>query len=375
MSGNSTQPNSMRPPDHPPRRVIAVRALVVVGTASIIAAVALWYFNPRGAREGQLPQRAGYELDGYTEVDESLVGYRKTSGISLRQAPAELARPVAITVGPDDAVYVVGDQRLLEFASDGGFRRAVDLPAVPSCVAVAPAEGELPEQVLVGLGNRVAVLDRAGSVADTWQSFGEKARITAIAAGAEDVFLADAGNRIVHRVDRRGEIVGELGRRDPDRNIVGFVIPSPYFDLALAPDGLLRVVNPGVNRIEIYTPRGDLELYWGKASISIEGFCGCCNPANIAILPDSSVVTAEKGLPRVKVYEPTGDLRSVVAPPRFFADSSASHQDTRDDVRMPVLDVAADSRGQVYVLEPGRQVIHVFAETTAEPDQSAPATE
>ena len=67
----------------------------------------------------------------------------------------------------------------------------------------------------------------------------------------------------------------------------------------MASDGLLRVVNPGRHRIEAYTFDGDLEFSWGKVSVGIEGFCGCCNPVNFAILSDGSFITCEKGLTRV----------------------------------------------------------------------------
>ena len=65
------------------------------------------------------------------------------------------------------------------------------------------------------------------------------------------MFVADAGRRIVVRYDLEGNFVNEIGRKDEKRNIDGFVIPSPYFDIAVAKDGLLRVVNPGEHRIGI----------------------------------------------------------------------------------------------------------------------------
>ena len=87
----------------------------------------------------------------------------------------------------------------------------------------------------------------------------------------------------------------------------------------MAPDGLLRVVNPGMHRIEAYTPDGDLESFWGRRVDGIEGFCGCCNPANIAILPDGRIVTAEKGIPRVKVYHGRGQFVAWWPGPEMLA--------------------------------------------------------
>mgnify|MGYP007038407208 CR=1 FL=1 len=38
-----------------------------------------------------------------------------------------------------------------------------------------------------------------------------------------------------------GKTIAVIGRRDPAVGHKGFVIPSPYFCLRMAPDGLLRV--------------------------------------------------------------------------------------------------------------------------------------
>ena len=127
-------------------------------------------------------------------------------------------------------------------------------------------------------------------------------------------------------------------------------MPSPYFDLAMAPDGLLRVADTGRRKIEAYPPDGDLELSWGESSAGIEGFAGCCNPVNFAIRPAGGFVTAEKGITRVKVYDEAGAFEGVVAAPdRFTGASDAA-----------ALDVAVDSRGRVLVLDPDRGTVRVF---------------
>src|SRR5262249_4676088 len=135
-----------------------------------------------------------------------------------------------------------------------------------------------------------------------WASPGGRAWLTGLTTSAKDVFVADAGNRVIWRCDHSGKVLARIGEKNKERNIPGFIVPSPYFDLEMHPDGLLRVANPGRHRVEAYTVDGDLELAWGVASTAIDGFCGCCNPINIALLPDGRIVTCEKGLPRVKVY-------------------------------------------------------------------------
>jgi hypothetical protein len=117
-------------------------------------------------------------------------------------------------------------------------------------------------------------------------------------------------------------------------------------------DGLLRVNNSGRHRIEVYTVEGDLELFWGKPSAAIEGFCGCCNPVGLALLPDGRYITCEKGLPRVKRYSAEGNFEGVVAGPESFPENAqAGKARDSEDGTMGGLDAAVDARGLVYVLD------------------------
>jgi hypothetical protein len=119
-------------------------------------------------------------------------------------------------------------------------------------------------------------------------------------------------------------------------------------DLAMAPDGLLRVVNPGRHSIEAYTLRGELELSWGKPGSAIDRFIGCCNPAHFALRPDGGFVTSEKGLVRIKTFSWDGTFEAVVAGPDSFADGVDS------------VDVAADSTGRIVALDPNGARVRIF---------------
>jgi hypothetical protein len=168
-------------------------------------------------------------------------------------------------------------------------------------------------------------------------------------------------------------LINRIGEKSPERNIPGFVIPSPYFDLAVASDGLLRVTNPGRHRIEAYTFEGDLEFWWGEFSSRLEGFCGCCNPVNFAILPDDSFVTCEKGLVRVKIYNHKGNFVGVVAGPEQLVEGGASRvsefgagSGSREaGARAGGFDVAVDSRGRIFVLDTIKNVVRIFARKKA----------
>ena len=120
-------------------------------------------------------------------------------------------------------------------------------------------------------------------------------------------------------------------------------------DAVFGPDGLIWLANPGLHRLEAYTPDGLLTRFWGTRGAGIESFFGCCNPADFAILPDGSFITAEKQIARIKRYDADGVFQSVVAPPAAFG------------VNMLGMDVAVNAQGQVLVLERGTRVVRVFA--------------
>ena len=149
---------------------------------------------------------------------------------------------------------------------------------------------------------------------------------------------------------------GKAARPDrqarPVAGIPGFIVPSPYFDVAVAPDGLLRVVNPGAHRVEAYTFDGHLELSWGKRGMGIGDFCGCCNPSNIAILPDGRVVTAEKGIPRVKVYSASGSSSAWWPGRKCWRPTSRPPSKPATSSRLHPVDLAVDSRARILVLDP-----------------------
>jgi hypothetical protein len=177
----------------------------------------------------------------------------------------------------------------------------------------------------------------------------------------DNVFVADAGNRIIVRYDMVGNVVKTIGEKDPERNIPGFVVPSAYFDLAVSGDGLLRAVNPGRLRIEAYTMDGDFEFSWGRSSMDIDGFCGCCNPANIAVLPSGGFVTCEKGLVRVKVYDSEGRFVGVVAGPDQLVEGG-EHKICilPEQCQTGGFDVAVDSAGHVFVLDTIKNIVRTF---------------
>lgn len=306
-----------------------------------------------------------YDISRLAQTDPALLHYERVARITdLRKNPRRIA------IGPEDTLYVAAGNYLSAFDAQGVPLREIALGGAASCLAVGP-DGDL----FAGLRDHVERFNSKGQRRDTWESPGPRTWLTGIAVSGDNVFLADAGNRIVLRCDAAGKVLGRIGARDKERGVPGFIIPSPFFDLEVHRDGLLRVGNPGRHRVEAYTLNGDLELAWGRPSNQIDGFCGCCNPINLALFPDGRVITCEKGLPRVKVYQADGTLESVVAGPETFPANAKATSGARlaDGTPPGGLDAAVDSKGRVYILDFVQGDILVMARksgTAATPTQT-----
>jgi hypothetical protein len=162
------------------------------------------------------------------------------------------------------------------------------------------------------------------------------------------------------RADAAGKVLASIGGRDPERGIEGFVVPSPYFSVRMAPDGLLRIVNPGAHKIEAWTREGTLEIAWGKSSFAVDGFCGCCNPVSFDMFPDGSYVTCEKGLPRVKLYDSHGDFDGLVAGPEAFPGYLKAANAGTPETASAGLYVAVDPQRRILVLDVIAGEVRIF---------------
>ena len=331
--------------------------VAVVFVAAVAGVVATGLIDRSGTRGKRLAEQFEYRIDDYKKVDPAWIRWRQTAMFDVRVPQAR-----AIAVGPEDRVYVAGPQALHVLEPDGKARTEVALESAPSCLAVGGARHAVLGRIYLGLKDRMELRQPDGTPAGDWESLGPKALLTSIALGEKDVFAADAGSGMIYRFDVDGKQLGRIGQRDAERRLGRFVVPSPFFDVAVAPAGTLYAVNPGLLRIESYTPDGKLQLFWGRGSAEIDGFFGCCNPANIAVLPDGRIVAAEKGLLRVKVYSAEGALDGVVAGPEQLDSPGAAPEEGLADREYAAVDVAVDSRGRVLVLDRTTGVVRVFEE-------------
>jgi len=325
--------------------------IVIVTFAIAAATIAVLRIDRTGRKGSGLGEAFTYDLNDLRKTDPALIQYEEVGKIKTGFQDV-----FGVAVGPNEQIYVVGDKAVRVFNGNGSLLSEIKLTDSPRCLAVTD-DGT----IYIGMRDYVEIYDPKGVRKANWEKLGENTVLTSIAVSGNDVFLADAGNRVVLRYDTSGKLVNRIGEKDEDKNIPGFVVPSPYFDLAIAPDGLLRVVNPGRHQIEAYTFDGYLELSWGKTSTSIDGFSGCCNPVNFAILKDGGFVTCEKGLPRVKIYDADGAFVGVVAGSELFAEhGKACPPDGFLSCQTGGLDIAVDSRARILVLDPDEKTVRIF---------------
>jgi hypothetical protein len=295
--------------------------------------------KPNAQGEGTVNPFA-YDISRFQKTDPKLISYEEVTRWPI---PHKEARRLAI--GPDDQLYLCAGNYIncLSRTGQPGLELALMGPAC--CVAVARDK-----TIFAGLRDHIEVFDSKGGRLARWASPDPKTWFTGLAASETDVFAADAGKLVVLRYDRTGKIVGRIGRKDADRNVPGFIVPSPFLDVMIHRDGLLRVNNPGRHRVEAYTFDGDLEGAWGKPTAAIDGFCGCCNPIAITAMADGRVVTCEKGIPRVKIYGAAGEFESVVAGAESFPENAHACTDLNDCIHGGI-DAAVDSGGRIYILD------------------------
>jgi DNA-binding beta-propeller fold protein YncE len=238
-------------------------------------------------------------------------------------------RPRGIAIDAKDNLYVAGAKGVAVFDPSGKKTREIPSSGPATCVTIG-ADGD----VFIAQETRIEVFDAQGKPKASWgkegKGPGELGYVTSLAVCDDFIYVADYGNRALHRFAVTGDFVD---------SIPGFLIPSPFFDCAIGPEKTLLVGNTGRHRVERYDTNGKLLGFWGKQGLAPEDFCGCCNPTNLAVFEDGRIAASEKGIPRLRVCDAKGNLLAFLGPEAFPEDAKG-------------MDLAIDSKGRIALLEP-----------------------
>lgn len=310
-----------------------VNLILIVLALAIAIIIARDFVQNRGGKNIENPY--AFDVSEYRKVDPAEILYKEEKVLQLK-----VGEPKGIDYY-DGVIYMIADSSLIQLNLQGQMLKEVKLDAAPTALAAG-------NQLWVALKNQVIAFDQDGNEMQRWNDFGPRSVITSLAVSPEFVYVADAGNRLVYQFSHQGELLQQIGERNDDKAVPGFVIPSPYFDVALNEEDYLWAVNPGRHSLENFNADGAMRSSWTASSVKTEGFSGCCNPAHMAIMEENAFVTSEKGIVRVKVYDQHGKYIGVVAPPDMFD----------DDAKAP--DVCVDEEGRVILLDFNRKQVRVF---------------
>ncbi|MGD0581677.1 MAG: hypothetical protein ABR974_01885 [Bacteroidales bacterium] len=187
----------------------------------------------------------------------------------------------------------------------------------------------------------VQEFNRDGERIAEWGPFEDNSIITSVASNNSHIVFADAGNKIIMVLDKKGDLNSMIGKSGEP-----FIIPSPYFDVAIDHDNNIYVANTGNRRIEKRDLTGRILLSFGEPGTAPGAFCGCCNPAHFILIP-GGFVTAEKGINRIKVLNAKGEFTEFVSSVNEFVPS------------LP-LDVASTDGKIIYGANPADSKVYIF---------------
>lgn len=315
------------------KQKVIIWILLILLIAVVAFMVKDFFYQPKSSNENPYE----YKMDKLRHIDPALITYKEEA-----QIKPEIGSLHAIAIDKSDDIYLAGKDKVIIYNSELVQKSTFSTGKEVKCIAVESGK------IYLGIQDHIEVYDINGKLLKSWTPVNAKSVITSIALSEKFVYAADAGSRIVYQYNREGKLVKEIGKKNAEKGILGFVIPSPYFDLLIGREGELWVVNPGRHSLESYNENGDLISSWTKTSMDVDGFCGCCNPSNIAMLSDGSFVTSEKAIERVKIHLPNGDFKSVVASPESFIEGTKG------------IDLAVDSKDRIYVLDPEKKVVTIY---------------
>jgi DNA-binding beta-propeller fold protein YncE len=262
---------------------------------------------------------------------DSLPDYWKISGELL----PEEGSLKAVTVSPTGNIYLGGNSFVSCYDKDLKLLWNLKTPSQVTSLSISG------DTIFASTIEQILILSREGKIKNEWGPFEDSCIITSVSSNKKFVVFADAGNKMIFILDKGGEVKKLIGQNDGQ-----FVIPSPYFDVALDFENNLYIANTGHRRVETRTIEGVLKSSFGEPGTAPGAFCGCCNPAHFIIIPDG-FVTAEKGINRIKILNKTGEFVEYVSSKNKFVPS------------VP-LDLASADGKTIYAANPADSRLYIF---------------
>lgn len=309
-------------------------ALMIILIGIVVVFMAKDLFKPKAQESNPFV----YDIENFKTTDSAKICYQE-----IKRFNPVIESLKAIAIDSYDNLYVTGKQKVIVYDSLLQLKNEFPIKGEAKNIHVNESG-----DIFLGMHNHIEILDKEGKNKQVWNPFNSRSVITSIAVKNQWVFVADAGNKILLKYDTDGNFKQEIGKKDTINGIKGFVIPSPYFDVAIGRQGEIWAVNSGLHQFEAYNEQGELFSSWKRTSMHWYGFSGCCNPSHIALLSDGSFVTSEKGLVRIKIHEPTGDFKCVVAAPNEF------------DEKTKGIDLTVDSKDRIYAIVPELNEIRIY---------------
>ncbi len=209
---------------------------------------------------------------------------------------------------------------------------------MPSRITALSADGDT---IYAASAELIYLISTGGKILNEWGPYEANSIITSISASGAHIAFADAGIKRVFILNKKGEVVSMVGQSDNR-----FIIPSPYFDVALFSGNLIFIANTGNRRIETWTTDGKFLEQFGEPGTAPGAFCGCCNPAHFTVVPQG-FVTAEKGINRIKIVDQYGKFIEFVSSKNSFTPS------------VP-LDIASVDGITIYAANPADSKLYVY---------------
>jgi len=263
---------------------------------------------------------------------------------SVGTGDGQFQSPFGIGVDPDGNVYVVdtGSHRVQKFSGSGVFLGKFGIHGsaqgqfdFPVDVAIAP-NGEI---YVSDQGNtRVQVFNSSFAYVRQWQ-----------AAGAAPLSIAmDPEGQFLYTTIFDGHVVqyDTAGTFQRTWGYSGVVLPTPI-GFGVGSDGSVYISAIANDKVRTYSRDGQFLREWGDEGVGPGQFD---SPLAVAVDANENVYVADES-GRIQKFSSAG----------LFLTQWGSIGTKDGQFEGGITDIAIDSQGNIYALEPGRAIIHKFS--------------